>query len=484
VVIQDGASKVYDQVVLANDNDAVIRLFDEAASAARVSVTDMEQRLADHVFKAREWHKTVAGKQQEAGGFRPAFLTSAALEQLDARHRWLIKHVLVRDQPVLLGGPKKSLKTSIMLDAALSLGTGKPFLGKFDVPERLKVAVLSGESGQITIRETALRVAQSKSVKLSACDVLWGFDLPRLGVEEDLAALSAGLRDNGVAVVFIDPAYLCLLAGTHDLQANNMFQVGPLLLRVAKICQESGTTLVLVHHTTKPAGMLRMQAGEPLELEDLAYSGFQEFARQWVLVNRREKYEAGSGEHLLWLNIGGSAGHSGCWGLDIDEGRLDDNFGGRRWSVRVRSMEEAMKGISEAKETKKEAAKKAKLQEDTEKVLKALAACPEGETQSTICKLTGLQARVVGPVLMGLLEQKKVVRTQVLKASGPGEKLYPAWRLASTVEFMAAKIAELGLVPTEGDGKETRRSGCVKGGQEENDDTGRTDGLETAGVGQ
>ena len=110
VVIHDGASKVYDQVVLANDNDAVIRLFDDATSAAGVNVTEMEQQLADHVFKARAWHKA-ASKQQEAGGFRPAFLTSAALEQLDARHRWLIKHVLVRDGagvgPSLLGGSNR-----------------------------------------------------------------------------------------------------------------------------------------------------------------------------------------------------------------------------------------------------------------------------------------------------------------------------------------------------------------------------------------
>jgi replicative DNA helicase len=484
VTIVRGEDVLYRQVIDANESEQFIQMTNEAAVAVGVGLADIEQALTDHVVKARDWWTRKKGSDQVEDGFKASFMTSAALEQMDARHRWLIKHVLVRDQPVLLGGPKKSLKTSIMLDAALSLGSGKSFLGNFDVPERLKVAVLSGESGQITIRETALRVARAKGVKLSACDVLWGFDLPRLGVEEDLTALSAGLRDNGVQVVFIDPAYLCLLAGTPELQASNMFQVGPLLLRVAKICQESGTTLVLVHHTTKPAGMQRMQAGEPLELEDLAYSGFQEFARQWLLVNRRVKYEPGSGKHLLWLNIGGSAGHSGCWGLDIDEGRLDDNFGGRRWLVQVRSMEDALKRITEAKETKKEAAKKAKLQEDTEKVLKVLEGCPEGETCAEICRMTGLQPRAVGPVLTGLLEQNRVVRTHVRKASGQGEKLYEAWRVAGRVEFMAAKIEEMGLVPTGEDGKGKRRSGCVKGGQEENEDTDRTDGLKTVGVGQ
>jgi hypothetical protein len=38
-------------------------------------------------------------------------------------------------------------------------------------------------------------------------------------------------------------------------------------------------------------------------------------------------------------------------------------------------------------------------------VVKALEAVPEGETQAGICKLTGLQYRVVGPLLAGLLAE-------------------------------------------------------------------------------
>jgi hypothetical protein len=54
---------------------------------------------------------------------------------------------------------------------------------------------------------------------------------------------------------------------------------------------------------------------------------------------------------------------------------------------------------------------------------------------------------MVGPVLAGLLAQKRVVRTQVRKPSGKGETWYDAWRTATNTEFLAAKIEEMGLMP-------------------------------------
>jgi hypothetical protein len=123
-----------------------------------------------------------------------------------------------------------------------------------------------------------------------------------------------------------------------------------------------------------------------------------------------------------------------------------------------------------------------------EKVLKALEAVPEGETQASIVKMTGLQARAVGPVLTALLGQKRVVCCQVRKRSGQGEKWYDAWRLASPTEILLAKVEEMRLAPTAEDGRaagrQDERTGGDKGGQADEGDTDWLDEVAAAGAGQ
>src|SRR5262249_50244043 len=160
------------------------------------------------------------------------------------------------------------------------------FLGKFEVPNRTRVLLLSGESGQATLQETAERVCRQKIFKLSNVDVIWNFDLPQLTRDRDVARLRRYVEDNGGGVVIPAPLYLAMTG--LALSAANFFAVGPLLRRCAQACLEAGATPILVHHTGKTAGMQRASAGQPLELTDLAYAGFAEFARQWVLVSRRE----------------------------------------------------------------------------------------------------------------------------------------------------------------------------------------------------
>ena len=118
--------------------------------------------------------------------------------------------------------------------------------------------------------------------------------------------------------------------------------MGPLLLRLARTCLDAGATPVVIHHATKGAGRPTTKTTKPLDLDDLAFAGIGEFSRQWLLVNRTKPYCPGSGEHNLLMAVGGSAGHSGCWRLQIQEGMAKAGFGGRTWEVAVRDRDDAL----------------------------------------------------------------------------------------------------------------------------------------------
>jgi replicative DNA helicase len=163
---------------------------------------------------------------------------------------------------------------------------------------------------------------------------LWSFDLPQLGRKTHLRKLADFLSDKQIAALIFDPLYLCLLDGSNRVSASNLFEIGPHLRQVGRVCLDAGTTPLLVHHTTKGATK-RTEQAMPLDLDDLAFVGVGEFVRQWILLSRRARYRPGSGEHELLMAVGGSAGHSGCWTVDVQEGVLNAKLGGRGWKVRT-----------------------------------------------------------------------------------------------------------------------------------------------------
>ena len=116
------------------------------------------------------------------------------------------------------------------------------------------------------------------------------------------------IRADALRVVVIDPAYLATPLAAD--KGNNLFAIGELLRSVNDVCQACGCTLLIAHHMKK-TGITY----DPPELVDTAWSGWAEWARQWLLLNRRERFDPDSnGQHKLWFAVGGSAGHSGLWG--------------------------------------------------------------------------------------------------------------------------------------------------------------------------
>jgi hypothetical protein len=342
-------------------------------------------------------------------------MDSAAFAHAEFNLEWLIRGALVASQPAVVGGPKKSLKTSAMVDMALSLATGTPFLGRFPVDTPVRTALLSGESGEAVLQETARRIAAAKGIALEEADVRWGFKLPRFTDAQQLAALQESLAENAVKVCIFDPLYLALLGGrdSRGPQASNLYEMGPLLLAVAQTCLAVGCTPALAHHFR----LTRADHYAEPQLEDLAFSGIQEFARQWILMGRRERYEPGTGSHRLWLAVGGSAGHSSAWALDIEEGTLADDFTGRRWDVSTTTASEIRRNDRDTREQAQREGRAIKDHEDDAELCRVIdrqAANGEPAVGYTRARdLSGLggakfQRAVERLISAGILEEAKV----------------------------------------------------------------------------
>lgn len=350
-----------------------------AADSAIESIARMRGPNLDRgalIAKLRE-----AADQIEAGGVKVAKhddayrfepIPFAELLKSSIRLEPLVMGALVARQPCVLGGPHKALKTGVACLLALCMATATPWLG-FHIPRKLVVAMISGESGDAVIRETLLR--QCTALGIDPADVgnlHVGFRLPQLAQPDDLAELVRGLKKLQAEVVIIDPLYLSLLAGT-DANASNVYEMGPLLLRVARACIEAGVTPILLHHFSTGAA-LRNGHDVPPDISDLAHAGIKEFGRQFILLKRREPYDAGRpGSHRLWLQVSGSAGHSCLLHLDIEEGEAKEDFsGGRYWDAKAVRASEGMRNAKEEAARAKVAEKQRALNADVATLLNAL----------------------------------------------------------------------------------------------------------------
>ena len=376
-------------------------------------------------------------------------LTSAELDAAELQTEYLVEDVLARNQSTIIAATKKCLKTNIAIDLTLSLASRCSFLGKFYIPKAVRVALMSGESGDAVIQETARRIARSKPWHNLADypNALWCFDLPRLGRPQTRRDLMKFIGDQALEVLIVDPAYLCLDLGDD---AGNLFSVGKKLSELTDVQHATGCTIGIVHHCKKAVG-------DPYaipELESISWSGFQEWARQWFLIGRREAYNPeAAGSHKLWFSVGGSAGHSGLFALDIEEGSRKDQ-GGRRWEVTVQNASTAIAETIEQRELSKASCDEQKtvkrIADDAAKLLKEYRKKPEGETETYFRKKAALGGDRAAPANDKLLEDGLIEACKITKNG----REYDGFRLKPLSAGTTGNDRESsGNIPTRPDGE-------------------------------
>ncbi len=376
--------------------------------------------------------ETDESKADSASKSKPLFTfhTAAEFDSLDLKRDYHIPGILAAGPPTVLAGSFKTLKTSIGVDLLLSLAAGRPFLGQYPV-NHTRVAFMSGESGGYALQNLARRVATAKAINLA--DVGDAFRIcttvPKLNDNEHLHAMYEFIADNEIGLFAVDPIYLAM-AGLRSDDAGNLFKVGEMLEPLTAIGRATGCTMMAIHHNSR--GATRANSGEPAELADIAWGGFPEWAGQWLLLARRERYDPDSdGEHRLWLTAGGRDGHSTLVGVNVTEGR-QDSLSGRKWLVDVGQAASTRKAAADAEQQRREQHKREKqykqLEGDRMAIIGFLKSNADGDTQSRIRDRLGLNSSRFSRAFDTLIEDGFVVGSQITKTNGQtyeGYKLDP-----------------------------------------------------------
>jgi hypothetical protein len=311
-----------------------------------------------HESNGHSTHGGAKAEDKPRSGWAWDLITSAAFAGAEYKTEFLVKRMIVAREPLTIAGLMKTLKTSIAVDLAVSLGTQTPFLGEFDTYKRVRVAVLSGESGKPALQDVFRRVCRGRGIDPASVDVLWGFNLPSFADPGDMTELAEKAAEHRVGFVIADPAYLCALRGIDVNDAKSVFAMGAHLSRYSEAMIGAEITPAIVHHSNR-----QLKPGQRMELTDLAYAGFAEHAAQWILGSRDTPYR-GDGVHPLTLNCGGRQGQGGIWSVRVEEGVLGD-ADGRRWEVSVMPTAEHRQQKQEDREAEKDRQKEQRVEKDT-----------------------------------------------------------------------------------------------------------------------
>jgi len=162
--------------------------------------------------------------------------------------RWLVREVWARAAVGIVGGAPKCCKSWFALDLAVSVASGTPALGRFEVEHPAAPAlVFLAEDSQHDVRARLASIAASRALDFDALDV-------RVIVEPVVRLDLATYRDRLVATLEVHrPAMLLLdpLVRLHRLDENSAQEVSGLLGYLRELQRAFDCAVVLVHHASK-----------------------------------------------------------------------------------------------------------------------------------------------------------------------------------------------------------------------------------------
>jgi hypothetical protein len=229
--------------------------------------------------------------------------------------KFLIDQVWTANGYGMLAGAEKTLKSYLALLFAISVASGEPLFGMFDVVTPGPVVLITGEGSR--------HLAQRRIVHLARG--LYGMadnKIAALGIriiDEVEPVLSSRFQNtyNRIlgdlpVLVILDPFY-----GFHggEVEAGNVYANAQILNNLSAQSTEADVALLVVNHFNK-------MAEHVLALASITQAGSREWCNDWMLVKHRAPFIMETQTAKLELVIGSREGYGGDYDLDITLGPM------------------------------------------------------------------------------------------------------------------------------------------------------------------
>lgn len=247
---------------------------------------------------------------------------------------WIIKDWLPNNTVAFVVSPPGSFKTWTLIDLAVSVASGKPFLGMYKIqPEQIGPVFLVQQedfSGQTAQRITLVRRSKYKSEALPITneDEEIEFSVPeriplyihpdrKLRFEDSKAMeeLEEAIKALKPKLIILDPLYS--LGGTEDYMAKLVDD----LFIFKRFRDEYGVSFVVAHHTNKGGGQDRTRAWGSQFLNAFLETGWQIEPKGDTSIKIKRHFKASQNMEEICLSF--KIDDRETWTYEVQEGLVD-----------------------------------------------------------------------------------------------------------------------------------------------------------------
>lgn len=280
----NGASKEEVKFVLLNAPDAMAKFTEKNVDAevnrvfAKVEAEDRE--IAEELENRPKLKRLDKGSKgivrledTELRGKKPQkgkvnIKRVDEIEPFDPTDFWLVEDLWENNSVGVIGAPSKSFKSTLTLNLACAIATGKPFDGR-EVKQGA-VLIIQGENN--------LSMEQHKIYSITG-----ETELPIYFVDDNITMdhiykLKDSIIELGIKLLIIDPMYL--LFGSGDI--NKHKDIVLRLEMLSTLSKKTNCSIMLVHHSRK------LERGAKIQTSDMYGSAFIEGWYESMILLQRQ----------------------------------------------------------------------------------------------------------------------------------------------------------------------------------------------------